>query len=65
MIRDQSRSKVNDDADEEEAFEKSEKAAQASQVNLSARLSKEGSTVKNSGFGEVWRLIKIARPEAC
>ncbi|KAL6249821.1 ATP-binding cassette permease mdl1 [Rhinocladiella similis] len=64
VIRDQSRSKVNDDADEEEAFEKSEKAAQASQVNLSARLSKEGSTVKNSGFGEVWRLIKIARPEA-
>ncbi|KIW15693.1 hypothetical protein PV08_05743 [Exophiala spinifera] len=64
VIRDQSRSKVNDDADEEEAFEKSEKAAQASHVNLSARLSKEGSTVKNAGFGEVWRLIKIARPEA-
>ncbi|KAJ9639657.1 ATP-binding cassette permease mdl1 [Knufia peltigerae] len=64
VIREQSRSKINDDADEEEAFEKSEKAAQASQVNLSARLSKEGSTVKNAGFGEVWRLIKIARPEA-
>ncbi|EXJ95374.1 ABC transport system ATP-binding protein [Capronia coronata CBS 617.96] len=64
VIKDQARSKKNDDVEEEEAFEKSEKAAQASHVNLSARLSKEGSTTKNSGFGEVWRLIKIARPEA-
>jgi putative ABC transport system ATP-binding protein len=31
---------------------------------LSARLSKEGKTQGNAGFGEVWRLIKIARPEA-
>lgn len=53
------------DDEQEQQFAKSEKAAQASQVNLSARLSKEGSSASNSGgFGEVWRLIKIARPEA-
>lgn len=50
--------------DEEEHFQKSEKASQASQVDLSARLSKEGAAGKNAGFGEIWRLIKIARPEA-
>lgn len=67
VIREQRRGKRDDDADPEEeevAFEKSEKAAQASQVNLSARLSKEGAGGKASGFGEIWRLIKIARPEA-
>ncbi|KIV81174.1 hypothetical protein PV11_08611 [Exophiala sideris] len=65
VIKDQIRSKsTDDDADEEEAFQKSEKAAQASQVNLSARLSKEGAASSSGGFGEVWRLIKIARPEA-
>lgn len=64
-IKVQSKSKSDDDADgEEEAFEKSEKAAQASQVNLSARLSKEGASGKSAGFGEIWRLIKIARPES-
>ena len=48
-----------------EEFAKSEKASQAAQVNLKARLSKDGrSTPQNAGFGEVWRLIKIARPEA-
>lgn len=52
------------DADGEEEFQKSEKASQMSQVNLSARLSKEGaSDNKGAGLGEVWRLIKIARPE--
>ena len=50
--------------DEEEGFQKTEKASQATQVDLSARLSKEGAAGKNSGFGEIWRLIKIARPEA-
>lgn len=51
--------------DEDEDFEKSEKADQASHINLSARLSKESASGgKNSGFGEIWRLIKIARPEA-
>ncbi|KAK5451475.1 ATP-binding cassette permease mdl1 [Exophiala xenobiotica] len=64
VTREQSRSKSNDDADEEDAFQKSEKANQASQINLSARLSKEGSASKGAGLGEIWRLIKIARPEA-
>ncbi|RMZ75012.1 hypothetical protein DV737_g5514, partial [Chaetothyriales sp. CBS 132003] len=49
---------------EENAFGRSEKADQASQVNLRARLSKEGASgSKGNGIGEVWRLIKIARPE--
>lgn len=46
-------------------FERSEKASQAAQINLSAKLSKDGASHgKQSGFGEIWRLIKIARPEA-
>ncbi|KAK5078654.1 ATP-binding cassette permease mdl1 [Lithohypha guttulata] len=62
--RKQPKQEDNDD-DEEESFQRSEKANQASQVNLSARLSKEGSANSGgAGFGEVWRLIKIARPEA-
>ncbi|PHH79758.1 hypothetical protein CDD80_3878 [Ophiocordyceps camponoti-rufipedis] len=44
-------------------FKKSEKAAKAAQVNLSAKLSKEGKTQSNAGFGEIWRLVKVARPE--
>lgn len=44
-------------------FTKSEKAARAAQVNLSAKLSKEGKGSNKAGFDEVWRLIKIARPE--
>ncbi|MBA7489700.1 Vitamin B12 import ATP-binding protein BtuD [subsurface metagenome] len=53
------------DEEQEQQFAKTEKAAQASQVDLSARLSKEGASGSGSaGFGEVWRLIKIARPEA-
>lgn len=50
--------------DEHQGFELSEKAAQAAQVNLSARLAKDNTTNKKSGFGEVWRLFGIARPEA-
>ena len=66
VIKEQQRSKpkAEDDDEYEETFQKSEKAAQASQVDLSARLSKEGAAGKTAGFGEVWRLIKIARPEA-
>lgn len=61
----QSSRKDDDEEPDEEAFERSEKANQALQVNLTARLSKEGAgNSKGSGFGEVWRLIKIARPEA-
>ncbi len=56
---------VDDDDGGESAFARSEKAAQAAKVNLSARLSKEGATANTTaGLGEVWRLIKIARPEA-
>ncbi|EEY23237.1 ATP-dependent permease MDL2 [Verticillium alfalfae VaMs.102] len=49
--------------DPEHDFQKSERAAQAAQVNLSAKLSKEGKGSGKAGFDEVWRLIKIARPE--
>lgn len=48
---------------DEHGFKRSEKAAQAAQVNLSARLSKEGTPQGKAGLGEVWRLIKVARPE--
>ncbi|KAH6669115.1 ABC transporter [Plectosphaerella plurivora] len=44
-------------------FQKSEKAARAAQINLSAKLSKEGKSQSQAGFGEIWRLVKIARPE--
>ncbi len=57
----------DDDIDEEEeaGFGRSEKASQAAQLNLSAKLSKDGSQQGQSGgWREVWRLIKIARPEA-
>jgi putative ABC transport system ATP-binding protein len=49
----------------EKDFAKSEKAAAARQVNLSAKLSKDGSGSGSTpgGWQEVWRLIKIARPE--
>ncbi|KAJ4319770.1 ATP-binding cassette permease mdl1 [Neodidymelliopsis sp. IMI 364377] len=51
--------------EESQGFVKSEKAAAARQVNLSAKLSKDGSGSgsKAGGMGEIWRLIKIARPE--
>ncbi len=57
----------NDDLENENerGFEMSQKASQAAQVNLSARLAKDGkSQGQSAGFGEIWRLIKIARPEA-
>ncbi|KAF4121795.1 putative ABC transport system ATP-binding protein [Geosmithia morbida] len=44
-------------------FEKSEKAARAAQVNLSAKLSKEGKGSGSSGSGEIIRLLKVAKPE--
>ena len=50
--------------DETAGFERSERASQAAQVNLSARLSEGKQTKDKAGFGEVWRLIKVARPEA-
>jgi putative ABC transport system ATP-binding protein len=53
-----------EEEEEEEGFKRTDKANAASQIDLSARLSKEGAGGKSSGFGEIWRLIKIARPEA-
>ncbi|KAJ5836045.1 ABC transporter integral membrane type 1 [Penicillium robsamsonii] len=50
--------------EEDKGFELSERAAQAAQVNMSARLAKEGASGKKSGFAEIWRLLKIARPES-
>ncbi len=50
--------------DLEKGFELSERAAQAAQVNLSARLAKEGASGKKSGFAEIWRLLKVAQPES-
>ena len=65
VVKEEKAWKPEPDDDEEEGFQRTEKASQASQINLSARLSKEGSSQgKGAGFGEVWRLIKIARPEA-
>lgn len=52
-----------DNEDVEKGFELSEKAAQAAQVNLSAKLAKDGAGGKKSGFREIWRLLMIARPE--
>ncbi|KAK7954455.1 hypothetical protein PG996_015267 [Apiospora saccharicola] len=51
---------------EHEGFARSEKASKAAQVNLRARLSKEHKESKGTGIGgmgEIWRLLKIARPE--
>ncbi|KAF2868187.1 P-loop containing nucleoside triphosphate hydrolase protein [Massariosphaeria phaeospora] len=49
---------------EDMGFVKSERASAAAQVNLSAKLSKEGAPGAQAGsLSEVWRLIKIARPE--
>jgi len=50
--------------DELSDFARSEKASQATQVNLSARLQSAKAQPNSAGFAEIWRLIKIARPEA-
>lgn len=45
-------------------FKQSERAKKAAQVNMSARLSKEGKTAgKGGGWAEIVRLVKIAKPE--
>ncbi|KAK2059613.1 ABC transporter [Colletotrichum caudatum] len=55
---------VIQDDEQLDDFQKTERAAKAAQVNLSAKLSKEGkSQGGTAGFSEIWRLIKIARPE--
>jgi len=54
-----------DEQESVEEFTRSARANAASEVNLSAKLSKDGQgSGKAGGFGEVWRLLKIARPEA-
>jgi putative ABC transport system ATP-binding protein len=50
--------------EEDNGFELSERAAQAAQVDLRAKLAKDGAGGKKSGFAEIWRLFKVARPEA-
>lgn len=51
----------DDEADFE--FKKSDRAAQAAQVNLAAKLSKDAKQPARAGFAEIWRLVKVARPE--
>ncbi|OBT58925.1 hypothetical protein VE04_00876 [Pseudogymnoascus sp. 24MN13] len=53
-----------EDLEAERGFGRSEKASRAAQVNLSARLGDTKGVKNTAGFGEIWRLIKIARPEA-
>ncbi|KAL2888181.1 ATP-dependent permease MDL1 [Ceratocystis lukuohia] len=43
-------------------FERSERAAKAAQVNLSARLAKDGKPA-NTDYNDLGRLLRIARPE--
>jgi putative ABC transport system ATP-binding protein len=54
--------KIAEDEHKQE-FTKSEKATRAAQVNLAAKLSKEGKQAGKAGSDEIVRLIKIARPE--
>ena len=51
-----------EDEEVDKGFELSERAAQAAQVNMRAKLAKDGG--KKSGFREILRLLMIARPEA-
>lgn len=53
----------NDEEDDDENFTRTEKANQASKLDLSARLSKDDGGKGGGGSGEIWRLLKIARPE--
>ena len=61
-VRDDKKENEDEDADEGQGFKRTEKANQAGQINLAARLSKEGSGQK-AGWGEIVRLLRIARPE--
>lgn len=64
QTRDDDDAELGLEQEQERGFGKSEKASQNAQVNLSARLSKEGkSQGQGAGFWEIWRLVKIARPE--
>lgn len=48
---------------DQHGFQRSEKADKAAHINMSARLSKEGKSQGQSAGAEIWRLMKIARPE--
>ncbi|KAL1967350.1 hypothetical protein VTN77DRAFT_3396 [Rasamsonia byssochlamydoides] len=53
------------DEDSQQGFELSEKAAQAAQINLRAKLGRDTKgSGKKPGLQEIVRLLKIARPEA-
>ncbi|KAI0003625.1 hypothetical protein F4779DRAFT_601233 [Xylariaceae sp. FL0662B] len=62
---------INDNGAEDgalghEEFGRSEKASKAAHINLRARLSHDAKAPKKfwSSLGEIWRLIKIAKPES-
>lgn len=59
-----SNDRTEENEEPDKGFELSEKAVQATQINLNAKLTKEGGGSKKAGFGEITRLLKIARPEA-
>lgn len=57
---------AENEVEDDTTFKTSEKAAQASQINMSAKLSshgKEGEGKTGGDKGEVWRLLSIAKPE--
>ncbi|ERT02372.1 hypothetical protein HMPREF1624_00670 [Sporothrix schenckii ATCC 58251] len=54
---------AGDEYQDKHGFQRSERAEKATQVNMAARLSREGKTTAKAGWNEVWRLIRIARPE--
>ena len=56
-------SQEKDQDAEDHGFQLSEKAVQASQIDLSAKLGKDGLGGKKAGWREIWRLLQIARPE--
>ena len=60
-VKDKQNLEDEENVDESQSFKRSEKASQAAQLNLSAKLSQEGSA--KGGRNEIVRLLKIARPE--
>lgn len=55
---------ADDRLDEAAGFGRSEKATKAAQVDLSARLQSNKTVANSAAFSEIWRLVRIARPEA-
>jgi putative ABC transport system ATP-binding protein len=53
----------DEDATDDQSFKPTQKAKSAAQLNLSAKLSKDGGNAKTGGQNEIVRLLKIARPE--